>query len=105
MIRRRGLGRRELRARLRRALRELRSDGRPPAEAPPSAGEHTAREFLLDALERGRSLEQAVAGQVRRLLDDGDADAARALAESLRARDATAPLGHLAAGLVAFREG
>ena len=105
MIRRRGLGRRELRARLRRALRELRSDGRRPAEAPPSASEHTAREFLLDALERGRSLEQAVAGQVRRLLDDGDADAARALAESLRARDATAPLGHLAAGLVAFREG
>jgi hypothetical protein len=63
------------------------------------------REALLRGLERGRDVDRALVGQIRALVNAGDHDAARAVAEGLRRRESTAALGHLASGIVAFREG
>jgi glycosyl transferase family 8 len=64
-----------------------------------------ARESLLRALERGRALDHALIAQVRALLADGENDSARALALGLREHPETEPLGRVAGGIVAYREG
>jgi len=89
----------------RRLVRRYRAATAPDAAAPVPSEDAAPREVLVRALERGTELEQAVLGQVRALLAAGDADAARAIAESLRGHEGTRHLGHLAAGLIAFREG
>jgi hypothetical protein len=63
------------------------------------------REALLRGLERGRAVDHAIVAQVRALIGAGQHDTARALAEGLRRREETAALGHLAGGIVAYREG
>jgi hypothetical protein len=73
---------------------------RRPKPAPP-----TARESLIRGLERGRAIDHAIVAQVRALVAAGQHDSARAIAEGLRRREGTAALGHLAGGIVAFREG
>jgi len=93
--------------RMRRATVEPRSaNGAAPApEAPPAADEAPPRESLVRALERGRTLDHAVIGQVRSLIRAGEPHTARAIAESLRANAETSALGHLAGAIVAYRQG
>ena len=67
--------------------------------------EPPAREYLLRALERGRSLDHALISQVRALLAEGEHDRARSLALGLREQPETETLGRLAGGIVAQREG
>ena len=67
--------------------------------------EPPAREVLLRALERGRSLDHALISQVRTLVADGENDTARSIALSLREYPETETLGRLAGGIVAHREG
>jgi Glycosyl transferase family 8 len=69
----------------------------PPAAAP--------REALLRGLERGREVDHAIVAQVRALVSAAQPDTARAVAEGLQRRDATAALGHLTSGIVAYRQG
>ena len=75
----------------------------PEAEAPPEAGPDQAA--LVRSLARGNSVEQAVITQVRALLAEEAYDVVQSLAESLRRRPETETLGHLAAGMAAFRRG
>jgi hypothetical protein len=63
------------------------------------------REALLRGLERGRAIDHAIVAQARALINGGQADTAWALAEGLRRREETAALGHLTAGIVAYRQG
>jgi hypothetical protein len=89
--------------RIRRAVAELRvPDVAAPVEPAP---EPTPREALVRALERGRTLDDALMRQVRSLVAAGDTDGAWALAESLKAQDQTRMLGHVAAGITAYRRG
>jgi Glycosyl transferase family 8 len=95
----------QVRDRMRRAV-----SAQPPAppeveEAVEEAEEPPARETLLRALERGRSLDHALISQVRALLADGEHDTARSLAQSLREHGETEALGRLAGAMVAHREG
>jgi hypothetical protein len=81
-----------------------------PAPARPrkrgaAAPELPPREALLRGFERGRAFEDAIVGQVRALIAGGQPDTAWAVAEGLRRRESTAEVGHLAAGLVAYRQG
>ncbi|HTE62979.1 MAG TPA: glycosyltransferase [Solirubrobacteraceae bacterium] len=73
----------------------------PPAEPPPPP----TRETLIRMLERGEALDRAIVTQVRSLVGAKEHDTAVAIAEALRARPETAPLGHLAAGIAAARRG
>jgi hypothetical protein len=93
--------------RIRRAAAELRPEAAPPAPEPtaPPEPEAAPRETLLRALQRGRTLDDALMRQLRSLLAAGDTDGAWALAESLRAQDETRMLGHVAAGITAYRRG
>ncbi len=75
----------------------------PPDHAATEVPPH--RESLLRALERGADLERAVVGQVRSLIGAGEGHSARSLAESLRRREPTQALGHLAAGIEAHLRG
>jgi hypothetical protein len=113
--------RRHLPVPARRALGRLRSWLRPRAEAPakpartraaatreqPAGAKAPAppREALLRAVERGRPLDQAALTQVRALVRSGRHGAAHSVAESLRRQEDTRALGHLAGGIVAFRQG
>jgi hypothetical protein len=87
----------------RRLVRRYRSGAGPPQ--PASADAAPPREALVRTLERGTPLDRAVLAQIRALVADGDADSARAIAEALRRHERTCELGHLATGLIAFREG
>jgi hypothetical protein len=69
-----------------------------PAAPPP-------RESLVRGLERGRAIDHAIVAQVRVLIGEGRHGTAIAIAEGLRRREETAALGHLTAGIIAFRQG
>ncbi|MBA3262245.1 MAG: hypothetical protein H0T69_07230 [Thermoleophilaceae bacterium] len=70
--------------------------------APP---EPPYQESLIRSLERGKSLDEALIAQVRSLNAAKEHERAQAIAESLREHPETRTLGHLAAGIVAFRRG
>ena len=105
----RRLAGRQLPARMRRAVRRLRSSGRPAPDdrlqPPPTAPPPRTRGTLLRSLERGETLERAVAAQVRALVAAQEHDRAQSIAEGLRAHPSTATLGHLCGGIVAFKRG
>jgi hypothetical protein len=88
------------------AAREPNANGTAPA-SPPDATVETGPDqaALVRALTRGNSVEQAVLTQVRALLAEEAYDVVQSLAESLRRRPETETLGHLAAGMAAFRRG
>ena len=75
---------------------------RPPAPAPARAVPDAT---LLRALERGKTVEQALVAQTRALVRSGRHDAAQSLAESLRRQPDTQVVGHVCGGIVAFRRG
>jgi uncharacterized Zn-binding protein involved in type VI secretion len=77
------------------------SPGRPKAARAPAPH----RESLLRALERGWRLDDSVISQIRSLIGAAEADEARAIAESLREHPETRTLGHVASGIVAYRQG
>jgi hypothetical protein len=62
------------------------------------------REALLRSLEIGRDVDHAIVAQVRSLLAVNQADAALAVGESLLKREASADLGHLVRGIVAYKQ-
>ena len=97
----------QMRERVRRAVTGLRQEpvDEEPVDDDAAPEEPAPRESLLRALERGRRLDQALISQVRTLLADREADAARSIAQSLRAQPETETLGRLAGGIVAHREG
>jgi hypothetical protein len=70
----------------------------PTPQAPP-------REALLRSLEIGRDVDHAVVAQARALIAANQPDAAIAVAEGLLRRPATAELGHLVRGIVAYKQG
>jgi hypothetical protein len=76
----------------------------PPPASDPAAGE-PRREALVRGLERGRRLDGALVAQVHKLNAAGEPHAGQALAESLRRHPETRALGHLAGGIIAYRQG
>jgi hypothetical protein len=84
-----------------------------PAKAPeppptaPAAPEVPAesRGPLVEQLERGRALDEAVIDEVRAMVADATPGRALALAESLRRDPAASALGRVAAGIVAHERG
>jgi hypothetical protein len=74
-------------------------------KAAAAAETRQAREALLRGLERGREIDHAIVAQIRALIAAGLHDTARGVAEGLRRREETAALGHLANGIIAYREG
>jgi hypothetical protein len=81
--------------------KKVKARRRKPAAAPAAP----PREALLRGLERGRAVDHAIVAQVRALVGAGEHDTARGVAEGLRRRDDTAAIGHLASGIIAFRQG
>jgi hypothetical protein len=82
----------------------------PPPPAAPAVPDAPAapadpRGPLVERLERGRALDEAVIDEVRALVGDGTPGRALALAESLRRDPATSALGRVAAGIVAHERG
>jgi hypothetical protein len=78
--------------------KRVRAPAPAPAAPPP-------RESLVRGLERGRAIDHAIVTQIRVLIGEGRHATATAIAEGLRRREETAALGHLTAGIVAFRQG
>jgi hypothetical protein len=88
---------------MRRAVSSLRAE--PEAAEEPEAVAAPAADPILQALERGRNLDQVLIGQVRALLGDGEHDRADSIATSLRRHPETEELGRVAGGIVAYRRG
>ena len=101
-VRRRGarLARRVLRRRkARRPAPRPQARGARPTRTPESRG------ALVDTLERGRALDDALLAEVRVFLAGGSPGRAQAIAESLLRHEQTEALGHLIAGVVAQHRG
>ena len=77
----------------------------PPAAPAEPAAPSDSRGPLVEQLERGRALDEAVIDEVRAMVADGAPGRALALAESLRRDPATSALGRVAAGIVAHERG
>ena len=100
------VGRRLLRIRRaggRKALRVARAQA--PAKRPEPARPPDSHGPLVETLERGRALDDAVLGEVRTFLAGGRPGRALAIAESLLRHEQTEELGRVAAGLVAHHRG
>src|SRR5215218_7831959 len=103
-----------VRARGARVARRLRarskaSDARVTADVHPS-GKRAARRLeprgqLVETLQRGEPLADAVVKEVHTLVAAGEAGRAQAIAESLLRHEATTALGRVAAGIVAHERG
>ena len=74
-----------------------------PAKRPPQ--EPRPGDALLRSIMRGRDLGHALVGQARTLIAADEHDAARSIAESLRAYPETEALGNTVGGIVAYRQG